>query len=157
MRQDLDWKKDGVVQRGVFNDWCGLSILAHNGTRQSSWHCDMQVTAHALFQASLIAILLTFVMFVRKRLSDTRKILENKRLYGGAVLTFACAVGFQSAVKYLDVSLLEAIKRCIGLFSAVVAGYFSFRIKCTLRKLASAVCLQLGFALFFSVDKKSLF
>ena len=106
-------------------------------------HAD--VTAHALFQASLIAVLLTFVMFIRKSLGDARKILENKRLYGGAVLTFACAVGFQlEAVKYLDVSLLEAIKRCIGLFSAIVAGYFFFKESITLKKLASAAMLAVG-------------
>ncbi|MEC7984711.1 MAG: DMT family transporter [Myxococcota bacterium] len=103
------------------------------------------VTAHALFQAALIAVLLSLVMVLLKQGGDARRVWDNKGLYSGAVLVFALAVGFQlEAVKYLDVSLLEALKRCIGLTSAVVAGYWLFKEPITSRKVASAALLAVG-------------
>ena len=103
------------------------------------------VTAHALFQAGLIAVLLWVGMMLQKQGGDARRVWENKGMYVGAVLFFALAVGLQlEAVKYLDVSLLEALKRCIGLFSAIFAGYGLFKEPITRKKLASASFLGLG-------------
>ena len=103
------------------------------------------VTAHALFQSTFITVSLGAVMVLQKQGSDARKVWENKALYGGAVLFFALAVGFQlEAVQHLNVALLEACKRCIGLFSAIAAGFWFFQEPITRKKLASAFLLAVG-------------
>ena len=71
--------------------------------------------------------------------------MNHKKKYLLAVLVFALAVGLQlEAVQYLHVSVLEAIKRCIGLFSSIFAGYLVFAEEITKKKLISATCLAVG-------------
>ena len=103
------------------------------------------ITAHAFFQSSLITVLLSLVMMVLRKGADVQHIWDSKGLYFSAVLFFAMAVGLQlEAVQYLDISLLEAFKRCIGLTSAIVAGYWFFQEPITGKKMASASLLALG-------------
>ena len=103
------------------------------------------LTAHAFFQSFLISVLLIGIVFLRKLNQDIYKVWQSKGLYLSAVLGIALAVGLQlEAVKYMDISLLEAIKRCFCLFAAIFAGYGFFKEPITFKRMASAILLAVG-------------
>ena len=114
-----------------------------------------KMTSHALFQASLITVVLAgYLLF--KGQTDALPILWNsKKTYVCAVLLFTLAVAFQlEAVQWLPISLLEAGKRCIGLFSSIVVGLYFFSEPISRKKMASAVLLAIGVCIVLMFPNK---
>ena len=106
-------------------------------------HAD--VIVHASFQSVLISISLLVYLFLRRKIQSLAPVTIYKKQYFLAVVVFALAVGLQlEAVKYLHVSVLEAIKRCIGLFASIFAGYLFFSEEITRKKILSAILLAVG-------------
>ena len=104
-----------------------------------------EVVVHACFQACFISICLVLYVALRGRIKTLQPVLVHNKKYFLAVLAFALAVGLQlEAVKYLHVSVLEAVKRCIGLFSSIFAGYLIFSEAITAKKIYSAFLLAIG-------------
>lgn len=106
-------------------------------------HAD--ITTHALFQALLITISLSLYLFSTRQNMGIRTLWKSKSLYFSSVVLFTLAVALQlEAVQWLSVSLLEAGKRCIGLFSSIFLGYYFFSEPVARKKIASAVLLAIG-------------
>ena len=114
-------------------------------------HAD--ITAHALFQSSLITCALGLYLLITHRLSEVDVLWKCKKAYIFSVILFTLAVALQlEAVQYLNISLLEAGKRCIGLFSSIIVGMYFFSETISTKKLISAFSLGFGvcFLLLFS-------
>ena len=104
-----------------------------------------EITTHALFQSTLITLSLGLYLLATRQLGDVHILWDSKKLYVFSVVLFTLAVGLQlEAVSWLSVTLLEAGKRCIGLFASLFLGVYFFSEPIAREKLASAVLLAVG-------------
>lgn len=103
---------------------------------------------HALTQAVLIVAGLLAILAARRELRELAAVRTQARLYVPAVLFLCLATGAQlMAVQAVLVSLVEAIKRAIGLAMAVLNGRLFFNEPITAAKLGAIVLLTIGVAL----------
>lgn len=103
------------------------------------------VPMHALMQSLLMGLSLWVILAIRGSLSELKKISQHKKLYLWAVLTSCLATGTQlMAITTIQVGVVEAIKRSIGLALSVLNGWFLFKEPPTVMKQLSILWMGIG-------------
>ena len=104
-----------------------------------------EVPMHALMQSMLMGIGLWIILAIRGSLSELKKISTHKKLYLWAVIISCLATGTQLvAITTIQVGVVEAIKRSLGLALSVLSGWIFFKEPPTLMKQASVVWMGVG-------------
>ena len=103
------------------------------------------VPMHALMQSMLMGISLWIILAIRGSLSELKKISQYKKLYIWAVITSCLATGTQlMAITVVQVGVVEAIKRSLGLALSVLSGWIFFKEPPTLMKQLSVLWMGVG-------------
>ena len=103
------------------------------------------VPMHALMQSVLMGIALWIILAMRGSLGELKKISDHKKLYVSAIITSCLATGSQlMAITVLQVGVVEAIKRSLGLAMSVLNGWIFFREPLTPLKIISILWMGGG-------------
>ena len=103
------------------------------------------VPMHALMQSMLMGINLWIILAIRGSLDQLKKISKHKKLYLWAVITSCLATGTQlMAITTVQVGVVEAIKRSLGLALSVLSGWIFFKEPPTLMKQISVLWMGIG-------------
>ena len=103
---------------------------------------------HAFVEQSLTAIILVFYLLMRRRSHYLRLPKVGLGLIFGTVCTMTVAIGVQLLAYELGtpVSIVEVIKRSVGIFSAIGLGAWLFKEQISMSKLSSAAVMTIGIA-----------
>ena len=103
---------------------------------------------HGLVQNAGVGLALLIWLASRRRLRDLTAVARARTPLAFAAIAAAVALGLQLiAIQLTLVSLVEAIKRAIGLALAVLLGRLLFGEAITSRKIAATVAIAIGTAL----------
>ena len=103
------------------------------------------VPIHALSLSVLMGILMFIILMLQGSLSELKEIAHYKKLYLWAIISSSLATGTQLiAITVVQVGVVEAIKRSIGLALSVVSGWLFFKEPPTLVKQLAIAWMGVG-------------
>lgn len=103
------------------------------------------VPFHALVQSAGIALTLTVYLVLKRRFAELAGIRHHLNRYVWAVLLAALAMGLQLvAIRLMYVAFMEAMKRAVGMFGAMVNGRVFFGEPITGPKVVAVVVMTAG-------------
>ena len=103
------------------------------------------VPMHALLLSVLMGLTLLLILALRRSLHELSGITHHKRLYFWSILTGCLATGAQLiAITMIQVGIVEAIKRSIGLALSVLSGWLFFKEPPTLIKQIAIAWMGVG-------------
>lgn len=127
--------------------WSVTSVVDKMATEASS------AAFHGLVQVAGIASGLGLWLAIRRELGTLRATFRRPVLLVGAALAAVSALGLQLlAFTQVLVSLVEAVKRAIGLLSAVAIGRLVFGERLTLTQVMAVLAMAAGTALILLTD-----
>ena len=103
------------------------------------------VPIHALSLSVLMGILMFLILMLQGSLSELKEITHYKKLYLWAIISSSLATGTQLlAITVVQVGVVEAIKRSIGLALSVLSGWLFFKEPPTLVKQLAIAWMGVG-------------
>jgi drug/metabolite transporter (DMT)-like permease len=109
------------------------------------------VSVHGAIQCGGIALALIVALAASGRLRELARIGGNRGSYAAALVAATAALALQFvAIQLVFVSVVEAVKRAIGMTSAVVIGRALFAEPLTAGKLSGIVLMSAGVALILA-------
>lgn len=103
------------------------------------------VPIHALSISVLMGILMFIILMLQGSLSELKEIVHYKKLYLWAIISSSLATGTQLiAITVVQVGVVEAIKRSIGLALSVLSGWLFFKEPPTLVKQLAIAWMGVG-------------
>jgi drug/metabolite transporter (DMT)-like permease len=103
---------------------------------------------HGLWVTLGIGIVLIAFLAARRRLGELAPIAQQKAIFALAALLGAVALGLQLwSFQFALVSIVETIKRAIGMVAALINGLVFFSEPITLGKVLTVAMMSLGVAL----------
>ena len=109
------------------------------------------VPMHAAIQCAGVAAFLIAYLALRGRLGELREVRTVRRVYALSLVAAAVGLGLQFvALRLTLVGLVEALKRAIGMFFAVVVGRLAFEEAVTTGKVAGVALMSVGVFLIVS-------
>lgn len=134
-------ERGAMMMLGVAALWASTGAL----DKFSMQFADLPV--HAAVQNGGVGLALLGVLIVRGRVTELGRLRLVPGHTLGAILVNSGAFGFQLlAIRDLDVGPFEAIKRALGLASAIALGRFWFEEPITAAKIGAALLMAAGTA-----------
>lgn len=127
---------------GTAAAWALTLVLDKHALR----HADP--AAHGLVIVTGVSVALLLVLLVRRELDQLAALRSVRGTYAAALIIGAITMALQlMAIPRVMLALLEAIKRAVGLLSAVVLGRVLFGERITATKIVAVVMMGSGAAL----------
>lgn len=134
-------ERGAIMMLGVAALWASTAAL----DKFSMQFADLPI--HAAVQNGGVGVALLVVLLAQGRLRELGRLRQVPWLTIGAMAVNSGAFGFQLlAIRDFDVGPFEAIKRALGLASAIALGRMWFAEPITPTKIGAAVCMALGTA-----------
>jgi uncharacterized membrane protein len=109
------------------------------------------VPVHAAIQCAGVAAFLIAFLALRGRLGELRTARTVRGIYVMSLAAAAVGLGLQFvALRLTLVGLVEALKRAIGMFFAVLVGRLAFEEAVTTGKVAGVALMSVGVFLIVS-------
>lgn len=141
----LALERGSVMMVGVALVWSLTAVL----DKRALAFAD--VPTHAAIQCAGVATVLVVVLAARGRLGELREVRAVRGVYALSLAAAALGLGLQFvALRLTLVGLVEALKRAIGMFFAVIVGRLAFEEALTAGKLAGVALMSVGVLLIVS-------
>jgi len=106
------------------------------------------VSVHALVQTGGIATVLAAFMALKGQLGQFKPFVRAPGLALATILFASVGIGMQfTAIQLTLVSVVETVKRAVGMLSALLSGQLLFKEPLTAAKVGSALLMGVGVAL----------
>lgn len=141
----------GGIVRGLRSEvgsrmMLGVALLWGSGANLDVFALrSASVAAHAFIQTAVTGVVLLVILGARRKLSAMAPVRRAAPVFILCLALLAVAVLAQlRAILDVEVALIEAVKRSIGLIASVVLGRLLFTEPITTRKLAAITAMSAG-------------